>query len=87
MGVQLPNALQVDGMKRVHPVGSPQFSAGSLEADRQGGTVGLTSAGKDATLEGTRGDEAEDLITDVILLTDRLISFIGSAVLNEKGRA
>jgi len=58
-------------------VGSHQLKQLELEADRQGGIAVLTEDEESATLRYTRGDEAEMLITEIIKITDRLISFLG----------
>ena len=51
-----------------------------LSAERPGGTAVLTPEGESVTVDGQGGHEAEDLINEVVLLTNRLIHLIGKVV-------
>ena len=71
--LELENVGEVAVM--VDPMGSHQFEK-DLLAERQDGTMGLTSGDEAGTLRLTRGHEAEDVIRDILVLTDRLIHLI-----------
>ena len=47
-----------------------------LEAERQGGTAVLTSEQKDVSVDTQGGDEAEDIIRDIIFLSEKLIHLV-----------
>ncbi len=57
--------------------GKPSVNQLDFAADEQGGTAALTSEGKGVTLWVARGHEAEDVIRDIVFLTDRLIHLVG----------
>ena len=70
---------------RGRSAGSHQLDVGPvLEADRQGEIAGLTEVVEGVTLEGLRGDEAEDLIRDILFLSDRLIRLVALAFREER---
>ena len=58
------------------PAGSHQFVELELEPDRQGGSAGLTDEGKGVSVDTPRGHEAEDIIRDIIYLSERLIHLL-----------
>jgi len=68
----------------VRSAGSHQLVDG-LESDRQGAIAGLTRVEKYVTLRLVRGHEAEDVLRDIIALSDRLITLVGKLVDEEEG--
>ena len=58
-----------------HTVGSHQLEV-ELESDRQGGSTVLTLEEEVRSLEQASRHEAEDVIRDILVLTDRLIHLV-----------
>jgi len=61
-------------------VGSQQVNQLDFEPAGQGGTKVLTLEEESVTLWVARGHEAEDVIRDIILLTERLVHLVGQEV-------
>ena len=57
-------------------VGSHQLHQDQLYAERQGGTAVLTSEGESVSVDTPGGHEAEDLIRDIVFLSERLIKYL-----------
>ncbi len=59
----------------VRSAGSHQLGDG-LGSDRQGEIAGLTGEQKGVSVDTQRGQEAEDLVRDIIFISERLIHLI-----------
>ena len=58
------------------PAGSHQLVDESSRADRQGEIVGLTVGEEGVSVDTPRGHEAEDIIRDILYLSERLIHLL-----------
>ena len=59
-----------------HTVGSHQLNQEKLFAGRQGESTVLTSEEESVSVNTPGGQEAEDIIRDVLVLSDRLIHLV-----------
>ena len=69
------------------PVGSDRFRQLDLQPSDSAVPGALTSEAEDTTLRYTRGYEAEMLIDEIIVITDKLISFLGKEFGYGRGEA